>query len=90
MPVFVALSTVADGNMYIPESQADEQVIATRMAWLKKQGIEATNTTRVNISFDQDNYCRFLIKIIIVGIELLNLQIKVRGCLMVMMSQPMP
>jgi len=35
MPVFVALSTVADGNMYIPESQADEQVIATRMAWLK-------------------------------------------------------
>ena len=61
MPVFGALSTVADGNMYIPESQADEQVIATRMAWLKKQGIEAANTTRVNISFDQDNYCRYRI-----------------------------
>lgn len=61
MPVLVALSTVADGNMYIPENQADEQVITTRIAWLEKQGIEAAHTTRVNISFDQDNYCRYRI-----------------------------
>jgi copper oxidase (laccase) domain-containing protein len=61
MPVFVEVSTVSDGNMYVPTNHEDQEVIATRRAWLKKNNLDIEEFTRLNISFDQDDYCRYRI-----------------------------
>jgi copper oxidase (laccase) domain-containing protein len=61
MNAFVAISQAIDGNMYIPEEQDNADVVRTRSIWLAKQGIELANTTRVYITYDQGDFCRYRI-----------------------------
>jgi copper oxidase (laccase) domain-containing protein len=57
--LIVATSRVEDGNMYIPTDPANEAVIENRTKWLKKQGIALEDATRVCVSYDQTNFCRY-------------------------------
>ncbi len=57
----VAISKVQDGTMYIPTEQENASVITNRAIWLEKQGIALDDTTRVHISYDQDDFCRYRI-----------------------------
>ncbi|HWT40303.1 MAG TPA: polyphenol oxidase family protein [Dongiaceae bacterium] len=59
--VAVAISTVHDGSMYTPSDQEDEGVIKNRQTWLEKQELAMADTTRVHISYDTDNFCRYRI-----------------------------
>ena len=59
MSVAVAISTVQDGSMYIPIDQENPDVIQNRKVWLEKQGIALADTTRLHISYDQANFCRY-------------------------------
>ena len=56
---FVAISEVKDGNMYIPTDQTNHEIITTRIKWLKNQGISLENTTRLHISYDTNDFCRY-------------------------------
>ncbi len=57
--VYVAISEVRDGTMYVPALQADPTVVANRRAWLAKQGIPLETATRVYISYDGTDFCRY-------------------------------
>jgi copper oxidase (laccase) domain-containing protein len=57
--VFVAISTVEDGNMYIPGDFENQEVIEHRKTWLQKQGIAISDTSRVYITYDQDDFCQY-------------------------------
>ncbi len=59
MGVAVALSTVADGSMHNRRDPLDPVVIANRERWLASQGIHPDTTTRLLISYDGDNFCRY-------------------------------
>ena len=59
MGVAVALSTVADGSMHNRRDPLDPVVIANRERWLGSQGIQLDATTRLLISYDGDNFCRY-------------------------------
>lgn len=59
--VYVAISQVQDGTMYIPTEQENVSVITNRAIWLEKQGIALNDTTRVHISYDQADFCRYRI-----------------------------
>jgi len=59
MNVLVAISTVADGNMLLPEDRSDIRVIDNRKSFLAKNGIDIKQTTRVNIIHEGDNYLRY-------------------------------
>ena len=57
---FIAISTVSHGSMRNRKDPLDADVIAHREAWLKNLGINISQTTRVNISFvNNDDYCRY-------------------------------
>lgn len=59
--VHVAISKVKDGSMYIPSDQTNQEVIANRTAWLEVQSISPEDTTRLHISYDTDDFCRYRI-----------------------------
>lgn len=55
----VAISKVQNGNMYIPGDTPNESVIENRRRWLQAQGIDLGNTTRLSVSYDQSDFCRY-------------------------------
>ncbi len=57
----VAISTVQNGGMYTPENQEDAKVIENRSEWLAGQGVSIDNATRVHITYDGDDFCRYRI-----------------------------
>lgn len=61
MTLKVAISQVNDGSMYLPSDQANEAIISNRRTWLEKQGIALSGTTRLHISYDTDDFCRYRI-----------------------------
>lgn len=59
--VRVALSTSADGSMYDPANQTNQQVIANRVQWFTGQGAALDDTVRVHVTYDGDDFCRYRI-----------------------------
>jgi len=59
--VHVAVSQVHDGSVYIPTEQTNETIVQNRAAWLEQQGIALDDATRVHISYDQEDFCRYRI-----------------------------
>jgi len=57
--LLVAISKVENGNMYIPGDTSNEAVIHNRHVWLKSQGIDFASTTRLSITYDGSNFCRY-------------------------------
>jgi copper oxidase (laccase) domain-containing protein len=57
----VAISKVVDGNMLTPDNTRFEAVIKNREAWLTTLGIDVSNTTRIGITYDQPDFCRYRI-----------------------------
>lgn len=56
----VAISTVPDGNMYIPSEPSDSSVIADRSSFLKKNGADIDNSIRVCIGYKGINdFCKY-------------------------------
>jgi copper oxidase (laccase) domain-containing protein len=55
----VAISTVQNGNMYIPTDSENETVIQNRQVWLAAQSIALEATTRVDITYDRTDFCRY-------------------------------
>jgi copper oxidase (laccase) domain-containing protein len=58
---FIALSTVDDGNMYIPGDTANAEVIQNRHKWLSSHNISLQQTTRLAITYDGTDFCRYRI-----------------------------
>lgn len=58
---FVAISQVEDGSMYVPSDQTNKQAIVSRKSWLSQVGLNIANTTRLHISYDTDDFCRYRI-----------------------------
>lgn len=56
----VAISTVADGSLYNRHDHKDPAVITNRETFLKKHGIELNQTTRVQVTYDRDDYCQYV------------------------------
>lgn len=59
MKVFVAISTVKDGNMLLPDDRSNINVIENRKSFLAKNGIDIKCTTRVNVIHEGNDYCRY-------------------------------
>ncbi|MGH7217874.1 MAG: laccase domain-containing protein [Candidatus Microsaccharimonas sp.] len=59
--VHVAVSQVQDGSMYTPTEQTNKTVIQSRATWLREQEIALNDATRVHISYDQKDFCRYRI-----------------------------
>jgi len=57
--LFTATSTTADGSMYNPLDQSDPSVTSHREAWLKKNGFTLADTTRLYITYDGTDFCRY-------------------------------
>ena len=55
----VALSKVADGNMYIPTDTTNAEVVQNRERWLQTLDISLNNATRVFVTYDQPDFCRY-------------------------------
>ncbi len=61
MAIAVATSTTQDGSMYIPEDQENAEIIQNRTKWLAKQGVAMSDATRLHITYDGDDFCRYRI-----------------------------
>jgi copper oxidase (laccase) domain-containing protein len=59
MKVVVAVSKVRDGNMHIRTDKSNADVIANRIKFLKKNGIDIHQTTRISTVYEGDDYCRY-------------------------------
>lgn len=57
----VAISEVKDGSMYTPTDQSNKQGIENRTAWLRTRGVALGDATRLHISYDTDDFCRYRI-----------------------------
>lgn len=57
--LIVAISKIQNGNMYIPGDTANETVIENRRQWLLANGIDFDSTTRLSITYDQPDFCRY-------------------------------
>lgn len=58
MNLFIAVSTVNDGNMAFNDDNIDN-VSKNRSAFLAKNNIDIHKTTRVGVSYNTDNFCRY-------------------------------
>lgn len=59
MNITVAISTIQDGNMYIPDDQENNEIVQNRSDWLEKLEIDIAHTTRLHITYDGDDFCRY-------------------------------
>ena len=59
--LIVAISKVENGNMYIPGDTANETVIQNRKVWLQDLGIDLDAATRLSLTYDQADFCRYYI-----------------------------
>ena len=55
----VALSKVADGNMYIPTDTTNAEVVQNRERWLQTLDISLEDASRVFVTYDQPDFCRY-------------------------------
>jgi copper oxidase (laccase) domain-containing protein len=55
----VAISTVRDGNMYIPGDTENTDVIENRRRWLESNNFSMANATRLSITYDGTDFCRY-------------------------------
>lgn len=55
----VAISHVADGNMYIPTDKENKAVVSNRQTFLNTVGIGLNQTSRVDIHYEGTNYRRY-------------------------------
>lgn len=61
MAIAVATSTTQYGSMYIPEDQENAEIIQNRTKWLAKQCVAISDATRLHITYDRDDFCRYRI-----------------------------
>lgn len=59
MGLTVAISTVPSGNMYDSNDTANQTIIDNRIDFLTMHDISIQDVTRVPISYDSDDYCRY-------------------------------
>lgn len=60
MDVVFAVSNISDGNMAIDKDQANKsEVLNNRKMFLAKSSTTLEDSTRVTITYDGDNYCRY-------------------------------
>jgi len=57
--VIVALSNVADGSMFIPDDRSNITIADNRARFLNNHDIKMDQSTRVNITYDSDSFCRY-------------------------------
>lgn len=57
--LLVAISTVADGNMLIHEDKSNARVVTNRANFLGSVGLTMDQTTRVDVVYGGENYCRY-------------------------------
>lgn len=58
--VLIAVSKVADGSMQLRSDPADSQTIHNRDRFLESIGVSPSQTTRLNVTYEGDNYCRYV------------------------------
>jgi hypothetical protein len=62
MKLLVAISTVADGDMLINDSDENsDKIVQNRSNFLSSKGINISDTTCVKIRYDSNDYCRYRI-----------------------------
>lgn len=59
MNIIVAISKVSDGNMFDAKNKTNSQIIENRRKFLKINGIDIKNTSRVSTVYEGDNYQRY-------------------------------
>ncbi len=59
MNVSIALSTVVDGNMLNASDPTNKLVVQNRTRWLASRDIAMHDATRVKISYESTDYCRY-------------------------------
>jgi copper oxidase (laccase) domain-containing protein len=57
--VTVALSTVADGNMYNRQDIKNPIILKNRETFLAKHGITLAQSIRVRVTYNRENYCTY-------------------------------
>jgi len=57
--VRVYISTVADKTMFIPEDRSNQVVADNRKTFLEQHDIVMAHATRVNITYDRENFCEY-------------------------------
>lgn len=57
--VIVALSNVTDGSMFIPDDRSNITIADNRARFLNNHDIKMDQSTRVNITYDTDSFCRY-------------------------------
>ena len=57
--LLVAISKVENGNMYIPNDVTNEAVLKNRQVWLASQGIDLSHTTRMTVTYERPDFCRY-------------------------------
>jgi len=55
----IEISTVHDGNMYIPSDAANADVIENRAKWLGKFGLNLDDAVRVYINYARDDFATY-------------------------------
>jgi len=59
MSLLVVLSEVSDGNMYDPFDKSNEAIVSNRERFLKKHTITMQQTTRLDITYDKNDFCKY-------------------------------
>lgn len=59
MDLAVFISTVADGNMLIPDDRSNQEVAQNRATFLEKHDISPKHSTRVNVTYNTEDFCRY-------------------------------
>jgi len=60
MGLIVDISEVKDGNMAFRQGNITEDIIANRLTFLSKNGIIIEQATRLGVTYDGDDYCRYI------------------------------
>jgi hypothetical protein len=59
--VTVAVSTIADGSMYLRSEPGNSEIIENRKRWFAAHSIEAADATRLFVTFDDtEDFCRYV------------------------------
>jgi len=60
MSLIVAISEVKDSSMAFRQGNITDDILANRLTFLSKNDIILSNTTRIGVTYDGDNYCRYI------------------------------
>lgn len=60
MNLIFAISEVKDGNMAFRQGNSTKDIIANRLTFLSKNCIVIEQTTRLGVTYDGDDYCRYV------------------------------